>query len=603
MMENPDLPIEWLSAEERSFFIHGSESYEQKDGLKFRFLGIAQALEKLAKHGHSEIREEILPMMEEYTCPACQGTRLNPLARAVTLHGTAIGALVSMPILQAIDLIRSWPKAAEQILGEVTEQLLSRLQFLAEVGVGYLAIERRAPTLSGGEMQRLRLARQLGSSLTGVLYVLDEPTIGLHPKDIDRLSHALGHLQKLGNTLLLVEHDPLLIAKADYILDFGPLAGAQGGHITARGTYEEILDNPQSLTGQYLSGQKVVEITKRKKRIKAKEREKGKLQITGASKHNLKNIAVKIPTGCLTVVSGVSGSGKSTLMEIIQDGVKKGLLESDAIEMAGEGSVSGIEQFDKLVVVDQNPIGHTSRSDVGTYVELLPRLRELFCQLPQAKILGLQPAHFSANHRRGMCTTCWGLGYKKVEMYFLPDIRVECEGCRGLRLNPSSLSVLYKGKNFGEYLKMSVEEARVAFESFPRVTRLLDTLIDVGLAYLMLGQEMASLSGGEAQRIKLSRELGRRATGKTLYLLDEPTTGLHSFDIAKLLSVLDKLVEKGNSVIAVEHNLDFIRSADWIIELGPEGGLGGGYLLCEGTLEQIKKNPDSATGPYLTERS
>lgn len=595
-------PIKALSPEQKAFIFQGSEEKwtsikdKKNRSLNLRWIGLNHVLAKISKSSQGAARELILPWLDQYCCPTCRGVRLNSLARAVTLYGKNMGAIISSPIDDLIATVKSWPISLEenQVLHDVNQQLLARLTFLEQVGVGYLSLERQAPTLSGGEMQRLRLARQLGSGLTGVLYVLDEPTIGLHPKDTDRLHLSLKNLLELGNTLLLVEHDPITIAQADYILDFGPGAGALGGHITARGSFEEIKDNPLSLTGDYLSGRKEVAY-KRKKAAKAQQF----LQIRNASKHNLKGIDVDIPVGNITVISGVSGSGKSTLMnQVIMPAVRKGLDKANEITIE-KAKVKGIDAFDKMIVIDQNPIGHTTRSDVGTYTDVLTRLREFFSQLPQAKIKGFQPKHFSCNQRKGMCSACWGMGYKRVELYFLPDLRVQCEECQGMRLNPVSLTVLYKDKNFGQYLQTTVDEARIAFENHPRITRILDTLIAVGLGYLTLGQEMASLSGGEAQRIKLSRELGKRSTGKTLYLLDEPTTGLHSHDIAKLLTVLEKLTAKGNSVVIIEHNLDVIRFADWVIELGPEAGEKGGRLLCCGTPEQIKKNPLSPTSPYL----
>ncbi len=463
------------------------------------------------------------------------------------------------------------------------------------MGLHYLALERAAPTLSGGEAQRIRLARQLGSGLTGVLYVLDEPTIGLHPRDSHKLNEALTKLKDLGNTLLMVEHDPLTIAKADYILDFGPHAGQLGGHITAKGTYKEILKNKDSLTGAYLSGRLSIERPK-----KRRPQQKGKLTLLNASLHNLKNLKVDIPVGLLTCVTGVSGSGKSTLInQLLLPAAELAIPSKDKVEYK-ECTVSGFQNFDKVISIDQKPIGHTSRSDVGTYVDILPKMREFFASLPVARSKGLQGKHFSYNHRRGMCSSCWGMGYRSIEMHFLPPVRVACQDCQGLRLNPISLEVAYAGKNFGQYLEMTVDECRKVFENHPRIVRPLDTLISVGLGYLKLGQEMASLSGGEAQRIKLSRELAKRSSGKTLYLLDEPTTGLHPDDIKKLLSVLQRLIDKGNTMVIIEHNLDVIASADYLIELGPEAGLQGGQLICTGTPEEVASHPSNCwTGQYL----
>jgi excinuclease ABC subunit A len=463
------------------------------------------------------------------------------------------------------------------------------------VGLTYISLDRKAPTLSGGETQRIRLARQLGSGLTGVLYVLDEPTIGLHPRDNDRLNQALHKLKNLGNTLLMVEHDPQTIQTADFILDFGPHAGEKGGHITAKGTVKQIQKDKQSLTGAYLSGKKSIALPAIR-RIP----DLGFLQIEDASVHNLKDLSLKIPVGAITCLTGVSGSGKSTLMlDVIKPIVEKGILSEDVVDLEGVGKGSGISHFDKLITIDQNPIGLTSRSDVCTYVDVLTRIREFFASLPTAKMRGLQPKHFSYNHRRGMCSHCFGLGYKKVEMYFLPPVKVVCEDCGGLRLNPVSLEVKYQGKNLGEYLRVTVDEARELFQNHPRIIRILDTLISVGLGYLKLGQEMASLSGGEAQRIKLSRELAKRSSGKTLYLLDEPTTGLHSDDIKTLLLPLSKLVDKGNTMVIIEHNQDVIKCADFVIDLGPDAGVNGGEIICTGTPEEIAKHPTSWTARYL----
>ena len=564
--------------------------------LQFRWVGINHVLAKAGRNATTAIRESVIPMLDELTCISCQGTRLNPLARHVTIKDLSIGELCRLPIGKALQFVNEIEFSSHEgkLLDEVQKQLIAKLTFLSEVGLQYLSLERRAPTLSGGEAQRIRLARQLGSGLTGVLYVLDEPTIGLHPRDNERLNNALQQLKNLGNTLLMVEHDPMTLATADYIIDFGPHSGVHGGHITAQGTLAEIIENTHSLTGNYLSGRLSIPVPQKRKKG-------GKLciKISHASVNNLKDVEVKIPVGIFTCLTGVSGSGKSTLMhQVLLPAVALGLHTRDTIVYKG-AKVSGIEYFDKVLSIDQNPIGLTSRSDVGTYADVLPKMRDLFAALPQAKMKGLQGKHFSYNHRRGMCTSCWGMGYRKVEMHFLPPVKVKCEDCHGLRLNPISLEILYSGKNFGEYLKMTVDEAKVVFQNHPRIIRPLDTLISVGLGYLQLGQEMASLSGGEAQRIKLSRELAKRSSGRTLYLLDEPTTGLHSDDIKKLLGVLQRLVDKGNTLVVIEHNLDVIRNADYIIELGPEAGDAGGYVVSCGTPEQISKNKDSWTAKYL----
>ena len=599
---DPHTPLKKLPQEQIQLIMNGSPPEKWTDSslnFSFRWSGINPVLAKIGRAGNSVIREPIIPILDELLCLSCEGSRLNPLARHVTINGVSISDLCRLPVEEAQAFIENlqFSEKEGKLLEEVHKQISGKLRFLCEVGLHYLALERRAPTLSGGEAQRIRLARQLGSGLTGVLYVLDEPTIGLHPRDSDRLNNALQKLKDLGNTLIMVEHDSLSIQRADYILDFGPQAGEHGGHITAKGTFDEIIKNPNSLTGAYLSGKKSILIPKKRKRAGQE-----KLTIKKASIHNLKNISVDIPLKMLTCLTGVSGSGKSSLMhDLLLPACRKGInmRECNAIEFKG-CKISGLLNIDKVISIDQNPIGLTTRSDVGTYVDVLARTREFFASLPQSKIKGLQGKHFSYNHRRGMCTSCWGMGYRKVEMHFMPAVRVVCEDCKGLRLNPVSLEVFYAGKNFGEYLQLTVDEARLAFANHPRIVRPLDTLISVGLGYLRIGQEMASLSGGEAQRIKLSRELAKRSTGKTLYLLDEPTTGLHPDDINKLLGVLQRLVDKGNTMVIIEHNLDVIKNADYIIELGPEAGEKGGNVVFTGTPEKLAEHPTAWTGRYLT---
>lgn len=594
------IPLRELPAKKLQMIMAGSPPdkwYKTHHGLTFQWKGINNVLARVGSAGKTEVKASIIPFLDEVQCYSCKGSRLNPLARCVTIKDTSISTLCDMPIDAACTFIESIKLQGndKKVLEEVYKQLVSRLQFLCNVGLEYISLERRAPTLSGGESQRIRLARQLGSGLRGVLYVLDEPTIGLHPKDTEKLNNALTSLKDLGNSLILVEHDPQTIEKADYIVDFGPHAGAHGGHITARGSYQDILKNPNSLTGRYLSGE--LSVSAEKKRRTSEEF----LTIADASTHNLQEITAEIPIGALTCITGVSGSGKSTLMnDVMLPALQKGLFEGDSTTYQG-ATITGISNFDRIISIDQNPIGHTARSDVGTYVDLLTRMREFFAMLPIARSKGLQGKHFSYNHRRGMCTTCWGMGYKKVEMHFLPAVRVACESCHGLRLNPVSLEVVYAGKNFGEYLDMTVDEIRSVFQNHPRIVRILDTLISVGLGYLKIGQEMATLSGGEAQRIKLSRELAKRSTGRTLYLLDEPTTGLHFEDIKKLLGVLQRLVDKGNTMVIVEHNLDLIKNADHIIDLGPGAGKYGGRIVCAGTPEAVAKKRNSATGQALKE--
>lgn len=595
---DPYIPLNSLPVKKIQLLMHGMEEDKwltTKSGLRLRWMGINNVLAKAGKSATTSIKESIIPLLQEQPCFSCQGARINPLACCVTIHGKAIQDICRLPIEQALLFVQQLKldKQERKLLDEVQKQTLNRLNFLCEIGLQYLSLERSAPSLSGGEAQRIRLARQLGSGLTGVLYVLDEPTIGLHPKDNARLNEALKKLKGLKNTLLLVEHDPLTIGTADYILDFGPQSGEHGGHIIAQGTYKQILRNPKSLTGAYLSGKKEIPFPK-----KRRPQTKGMITIEHASKNNLKDLSLEIPVSALTCFTGVSGSGKSTLLQQILLPALDRRFESDEIKQEG-ALLTGLSQFDKVIFIDQNPIGHTIRSDVGTYTDVLTRIRDFFVSLPAAKMKGLLPRNFSYNHRRGMCSACWGLGYRNVEMHFLPPVKVTCEDCHGMRLNPVSLAVTYKDKNLGQYLDTTVDEARMAFENHPRITRILDTLIAVGLGYVKLGQETASLSGGEAQRLKLSRELAKRSSGKTLYLLDEPTTGLHAEDIQKLLTVLHRLVDKGNTMIMIEHHLDMIKNADYIIDLGPEAGEKGGYIVCTGTPEQVAKCKKSWTGEFL----
>ncbi|MDF2550320.1 MAG: uvrA-A, partial [Chlamydiales bacterium] len=588
----------WDKAAQR-FLLEGSdELFPYQKGSFLEWRGLNQALMRAARYAESEERALLLPFLETRTCPHCQGSRVNKLAQHVQLNGRTIKDVVEMPVSTLLPFLESIPlNAAEQrFLGEVKEQAVNRTRFLQEMGLSYLSINRSTPTLSGGETQRIRLARQLGSGLTGCLYVLDEPTIGLHPKDGDLLKVALKKLRELGNTLVLVEHDPLMLEIADYILDFGPGAGARGGQIVARGTLPEILKDPRSLTGQYLQGALQIPSPKKRRSFKSF------IAIEDACLHNLKKISLQVPIGAMTVLAGVSGSGKSTLMQgILQESYRKQTQDPFYLKQGEKvlAKVGGLSHFNRLIVIDQNPIGHTARSDVGTYVEVLSLLRSVFASLPKAKAKGLEPKHFSYNHRRGMCTGCSGLGYKKIEMHFLPPVKVTCDVCQGMRLNPLSLSIQYQGLNFGDVLKLTVEEALAKFTHYPKLKKVLETLADVGLGYLCLGQEMQSLSGGEAQRIKLSRELSKRSSGKTLYLLDEPTIGLHPDDINKLLLILNRLVDKGNTMVIIEHNLEVLKTADYLIELGPVAGTQGGQVIFAGSPEEMIQSEQSITAPYL----
>lgn len=576
---DPKTPLQELPEKDLQIVLNGAPS---KLG-NLRWIGLQPLLAKLGKAAHREIRRPLLSLLMEIPCIRCKGTRLKPLAAHVELSGLTLPKLTSLPIDQCITFlenVRLSPKQ-ELLLEEVLQQLKSRLHFLEEVGLGYLCLDRKAPTLSNGEAQRLRLAKQLGSHLTGVLYVLDEPTIGLHPADTMRLNRSLLKLKELGNTLVVVEHDPETMKLADKIVDFGPAAGRKGGHITAQGSLQQIKQDPHSLTGAYLSGKRTIP-TPQKRRLG-----NGTFSIDNATCHNLKNLSCSFLIGAFNAISGVSGSGKSTLLhDVLLPKMKR-----DVQMRQGP--------FDRVISVNQNPIGMTSRSDVGSYADLLPHLRTFFASLANAKTLGLQPKHFSPNHRKGMCTHCMGMGYKKVEMLFLPPVRVKCDICNGYRLNPLSLEVEYEGMHFGKLFQITVAEAYEMFDILPKLRRTLKTLIDVGLDYLHLGQEMNSLSGGEAQRIRLSRELGKPSAGSSLYLLDEPTTGLHPTDLEKLMILLHRLVDQGETLVVIEHNLDLLKNADFLIDLGPGAGEDGGTLLAAGTPEEIALNERSITGNFL----
>jgi excinuclease ABC subunit A len=575
-----------------------SETVEKK-GLTFRWIGLHPLLEKLGKNARKEIRQELLPFLRPRPCGVCHGTRLNELARHVKIDKLTLPMLTAQSIKEAHAFLSSieLSQEKEELLGETLSQLKKSLSFLLSIGLHYLSLDRSAPTLSGGELQRIRLSRQLGSGLTSCLYILDEPTIGLHPHNSQLLITALRHLRDLGNTLILVEHDPLIVREADYLFDFGPHAGRAGGKITAQGTLPQILKNPHSLTGSYLSGKKRIPLPKKRRPFSPD------IRIESASLHNLQNLTLAIPKSAITCLTGVSGSGKSTLMRLL-------LLPAALYALKQKKSVEpieylgtrffGLHDFDQVIAIDQSPIGQTARADVSTYTELQPLIRTHFASLPLARAKGLQPRHFSPNHLRGMCRTCWGLGYRTIDLQFLPAIRVTCESCKGYRLNPISLEVLYKEKHFGKILEMTVDEALEWFSAIPRIVKKLRTLVDVGLSYLQLGQEVASLSGGEAQRLRLSRELSKQGQGTTLYLIDEPTVGLHSADIEKLLAIFQKLADKKNTLILIEHNLDVIANADYLIDLGPEAGVEGGRIIATGTPEEVSKAKHSYTGRYLT---
>ncbi|MBS0620171.1 MAG: excinuclease ABC subunit UvrA [Verrucomicrobia bacterium] len=592
---DPDLPLSDQPAEHLQLLLHGGSS----SPLHWR--GFHSSLALLSRCIDPEIREAILPLLDQRECPACHGTRLNPLARHVKIGPYSIAELCKLPLDSAAEFIDTLnlERSDHLFLEETLRGVKHRLHFLKAIGLGYLSLDRSAPSLSGGEAQRIRLARQLGSGLTGCLYVLDEPTIGLHPFDNTLLNSALRQLCSLGNTLLLVEHDPLTVAIADQILDFGPGAGVHGGKILASGTLEEICAHPDSLTGAYLSGRKSIPIPE--KRRKAKEH----FQIANATLHNLRQVEIAFPIKALSCVTGVSGSGKSTLItDLLRPAAEIAMRNpKTSREIVHLGAkITGLDAFDKLLVLDQNPIGHTSRADISTYVDLLSPLRHFFASLPEAQMRGLSPKNFSFNHKKGMCTTCMGLGTRTISMQFLPPVKVTCESCHGYRLAPLSLKVQSKGKHLGQILQMTVEEALAFLPPIPKAVRILETLLSVGLGYLQLGQEIATLSGGEAQRMRLARELSKRSTGRTLYLLDEPTVGLHADDIVKLIEIFERLVNKGNTVVIIEHNLDVIACADFVVDMGPGPGTRGGTVIAKGTPEEIAIHPTSRTAPFLKDR-
>ena len=542
------------------------------------------------------MKAEIEKYMSDNPCPKCKGARLKPEALAVTVGGKNIFEFTSMAIREELDFINSinFSEKDKIISSQIIKEIQSRLSFLINVGLDYLDLARKAGTLSGGEAQRIRLATQIGSQLMGVLYILDEPSIGLHQRDNDRLISTLKQLRDVGNTLIVVEHDEDTMREADYIVDIGPGAGEHGGEIVASGTLDEIMSNENSLTGKYLTGVKKVELPE--------ERRKGNgnfITVKGAKENNLKNVTAKFPLGTLTMVTGVSGSGKSTLVnEILYKGLNK--IVNKAKDLPGKfKEITGYENIDKIIDIDQSPIGRTPRSNPATYTGTFDIIRELFSQTQEAKMRGYKPGRFSFNVKGGRCEACSGDGIIKIEMQFLSDVYVPCEVCKGKRYNRETLEVKYKGKNIADVLNMTVEEALEFFENIPRIKNKLQTLMDVGLGYIRLGQPSTQLSGGEAQRIKLAYELSKRSTGKTLYILDEPTTGLHIHDVNRLVKILQRLVDGGNTVIVIEHNLDMIKCADYIVDLGPEGGDKGGTIIATGTPEKITEVKESYTGKYL----
>ncbi|MCL6595287.1 MAG: excinuclease ABC subunit UvrA [Firmicutes bacterium] len=562
-----------------------------------RYHGVLPVLERKRREAWTDSqREEIESYMSPRTCEACGGRRLRPEILAVTVAGMSIADFSALSVAQALERLDALRLGAreEAIVGQVVREIRARLRFLADVGLGYLTLDRAASTLSGGEAQRIRLATQIGSGLTGVLYILDEPSIGLHPRDNARLIATLKRLRDLGNTLIVVEHDEETMRAADHLVDIGPGAGARGGRIVAQGTPEEVAAHPESLTGQYLSGRRAIPVPKRRRRSDGRY-----LEVVGAREHNLKDVTVRIPLGLFVCVTGVSGSGKSTLVnEVLYPALARALQGARARPGAHE-AVRGIEHLDKAIDIDQAPIGRTPRSNPATYTGVFDRIREVFALTPEAKARGYAPGRFSFNVRGGRCEACRGDGILKIEMHFLPDVYVPCEVCHGKRYNRETLEVRFRGHSIADVLALTVDEALELFAHQPRIARILETLRDVGLGYIQLGQPATTLSGGEAQRIKLAAELSRRATGRTLYVLDEPTTGLHFEDVARLLAVLQTLVDRGNTVVVIEHNLDVIKCADHIIDLGPEGGDAGGRVVAEGTPEEIARHGASHLAPFL----
>jgi excinuclease ABC subunit A len=574
----------------------GREGAENHGTFGVKFEGVIPNLERLYRETTSEsMREHYMKFFRDRACHECGGMRLRPESRAVFVSGRSIGEFSAMTVEQAIAHIRSLAlrPAQKHIAEGALVEIESRLRFLLDVGLEYLTLERPGPSLSGGEAQRIRLASQLGSELSGVMYVLDEPSIGLHPRDNARLVATLRHLRDLGNTVLVVEHDEETIRAADHVVDFGPGAGHLGGRVIAEGTPEEIEKNRESITGNYLSGRMRIEIPE------ARRKPKGFVEVLGAKEHNLKNVDVKLPLGVFACVTGVSGAGKSSLVNGILLPALAARLHDSAEPVGEHRAIKGIEALDKVIAIDQKPIGRTPRSNPGTYTKAFDQIRDVFAQLPEARARGYDAGRFSFNVKGGRCESCGGDGEVTVEMHFLADVRVPCEVCNGKRYADATLEIKFKGKSIADVLDTSVDECLELFTAFPVLKRILDTLVAVGLGYMKIGQSAPTLSGGEAQRVKLSRELGKVQTGRTLYVLDEPTTGLHFEDIRRLLAVLQRLVEAGNSVVVIEHNLDVVKCSDWVIDLGPEGGAKGGEVVCAGTPEDVAKVTRSYTGQFL----
>lgn len=599
------VPVQDLSKEDLDKVLYGTgaQKYtvELGSGRTYdsTYEGVIPNLERRHKETDSEfMRKDIERFMRERKCYTCKGERLKPVVLAITVHGLNIMDMCNLGVDDALDLFKNSLKLDDReqfIAQQIMKEIIDRLGFMSNVGLNYLELSRAANTLSGGEAQRIRLATQIGSGLQGVLYVLDEPSIGLHQRDNDRLIGTLKHLRDLGNTVIVVEHDEDTIRQADYLLDIGPGAGIAGGNVVASGTPDEVAKNKDSITGRYLSGVEKIAVPKKRRPVQ-KDR---KLIIRGAKENNLKNIDVEFPLGVMTVVSGVSGSGKSTLVNDILAKELSARLHRSHVVPGSHENIEGINLLDKVIVIDQSAIGRTPRSNPATYTGVFTQIRDLFASTPESNIRGYKSGRFSFNVKGGRCENCSGDGVIKIEMHFLPDVYVTCDICKGKRYNREALEIKYKGSTISDVLDMTVEQAAKFFENVPAISRKLDTLVEVGLGYIRLGQPATTFSGGEAQRIKLASELSRRATGKTLYILDEPTTGLHSADVKRLLAILQKLVEGGNSMVIIEHNLDVIKTADYVIDMGPEGGYGGGMVIAKGTPEDIAKVESSFTGRYL----
>ncbi|HHG4373786.1 TPA: excinuclease ABC subunit UvrA [Pseudomonas aeruginosa] len=602
-------PFDELGAEHQKVVLYGSG----RENVDFRYLndrgdivkrshpfeGILPNLERRYRETESAtVREELAKFLSTQPCPDCHGTRLRREARHVWVGDRTLPAITAMPVGEACEYAAGLSLTGRrgEIAAKILKEIRDRLQFLVNVGLDYLTLDRSADTLSGGEAQRIRLASQIGAGLVGVMYILDEPSIGLHQRDNERLLGTLTHLRNLGNTVIVVEHDEDAIRLADYVVDIGPGAGVHGGQVVAEGTPDQVMNHPDSLTGKYLSGRKKIAVP-----AKRTPRDKKKLlKLKGARGNNLQNVNLEIPVGLFTCITGVSGSGKSTLINNTLFPITATALNgATTLEVAPYDSFDGLQHLDQVVDIDQSPIGRTPRSNPATYTGLFTPIRELFSGVPEARSRGYGPGRFSFNVKGGRCEACQGDGVIKVEMHFLPDIYVPCDVCKGKRYNRETLEIRYKGKSIHEVLEMTIEEAREFFDAVPALARKLQTLMDVGLSYIKLGQSATTLSGGEAQRVKLSRELSKRDTGKTLYILDEPTTGLHFADIQQLLDVLHRLRDHGNTVVVIEHNLDVIKTADWLVDLGPEGGSKGGQIIANGTPEQVAEMPQSHTGHFL----